>query len=85
MGFRPRTLREALLYELCVRQGFCSAGLTPEDLTESLTAREIAEMVLVGESLDPPLNEKMRNSVERQVSDWLFDPQGRGARSGLPR
>lgn len=85
MGFRPATLREALLYELCVKLGFCSTGLTPEDLTETQSAREIADMVLTREGLRPGIDETMRNSVERQVSDWLFDPHGRGAKSGLPR
>lgn len=85
MGVKPNTLREALLEELCAQQGFCSTGLTPEDLTESLTAQEIAEMVLAGEGLDPQIDSRSRDMIARTVSDWLFDPDGRGARSGLPR
>ena len=84
MGIKPNTLREALLEELCAHGGFCTTGLTPEDLTEELSAREIAELVLEGEGLDPRLNAKMREGVERTVNDWLFDAHGRGARSGLP-
>ena len=53
MGHKPGSRREALLHELCVRQGYCSTGLSADDLTEELGAGEIAEMVLRGEGLDP--------------------------------
>jgi hypothetical protein len=54
-------------------------------LGDELGADEIAEMVLRREGLDPVIDGKQRDQVSQTVRDWLFDPQGRGARSGLPR
>jgi len=86
MGYRPSSRREALLHELCARGGYCSTGLTVDDLTDELSADEITEMVLRGEGLDPGLTDRKQSAgVLRTVQDWLFDPQGRGAKSGLPR
>jgi hypothetical protein len=88
VGFRPKSLREALLLELCAHGGYCSTGLTADDLTDDLSADEITEMVLHGEGLntDPLMGSgKARDEVGRMVRDWLFDPGGRGVRSGLPR
>jgi hypothetical protein len=65
--------------------GYCSTGLTVDDLTADLSADEITEMVLRGEGLDPVMTDrKQAASVLRTVEDWLFDPRGRGIKSGLP-
>ncbi len=86
MGYRPRSRREALLQELCARGGYCSTGLTVDDLTAELSANEITEMVLRGEGLDPVMTDRKQSAaVLRIVQDWLFDPRGRGVRSRLPR
>jgi hypothetical protein len=85
VGHRAKSRREALLYELCARGGYCSNGLTVDDLADELGADRIAEMVLRGEGLDPVIDEKQRDQVARTVEAWLFDPRGRGALSGLPR
>jgi len=85
VGFRPESRRAALLQDLCERGGYCSTGLTPKDLTDGLSADEIAEMVLRGEGLDPVMERKKCEEVAREVRDWLFDPRGRGVKSGLPR
>jgi hypothetical protein len=85
MGYRPKSRREALLHELCARGGYRSTGLTVHDLTDELSADEITEMVLRGEGLDPVIDDKQRDYVTRVAKDWLFDPRGRGARSGLPQ
>ena len=61
-------------------------GLTVDDLTDQLSADEITEMVLRGEGLDPAMDSgETRDEVGHMVKDWLFDPHGRGVRSGLPR
>ena len=84
-------MREALLIELCVRGGYCSAGLTVDDLAADLTVDEITEMALRGEGVlaegrDLAMGSRAAwDGVVRMVSDWLFDPRGRGVRSGLPR
>jgi hypothetical protein len=86
MGYRPKSRREALLHELCARGGYCTTGLTVDDLTAELSANEITEMVLRGEGLDPVMTDRKQSAaVLRIVQDWLFDPRGRGVRSRLPR
>jgi hypothetical protein len=85
MAYRSKSRREALLKELCARGGYCSTGLTVDDLTADLSADEITEMVLRGEGLDPVMTDrKQAASVLRTVEDWLFDPRGQGIKSGLP-
>jgi hypothetical protein len=56
-----------------------------DDLSAELNAAQITEMVLRGEGLDRMIDDKQRGQVARMVEDWLFDPCGRGASSGLPR
>jgi hypothetical protein len=86
MGYRPKSRREALLHELCARGGYCTTGLTVDDLIDELSSDEITEMVLQGEGLDPATTDRKQSAaVLGIVQDWLFDPRGRGARSGLPR
>ena len=86
MGCRPKSRREALLIELCSHGGYCSNGLTVDDLVGDLTADEITEMVLRGEGLDPVMGSgEARDEVGCMVKDWLFDARGRGAKSGLPQ
>jgi hypothetical protein len=85
MGSQPTSLREALLHELCAGDGYCTTGLVADDLGDELTAGEITDMVLRGEGLDPVMDRTQRESVKKVVEDWLFDPLGRGARSGLLR
>lgn len=85
MGFKPRSRREALIYELCVRLGYCNE-LTAQELADELGSQKIVEMVLVSEGLDPVRTDrKLREPVACMLDDWLFDPRGRGVRSGLPR
>jgi hypothetical protein len=83
VGSQPGSRREALLYEL---SDYSTTALTADDLTGDLSARDIGEMILQREGLDPVMmNQGERERVMRMVTDWLFDPCGRGARSGLPR
>ena len=85
MGSRPESRREALLHYLCVRYGYCS-DLDVAAMTDALSAEEVVEAVLVAEGLDPAkCDAKTRASLAATVDDWLFDPHGRGAKSGLPR
>jgi hypothetical protein len=44
----------------------------------------MVELVLRGEGLDPSTTPgTLRESIEQLIDDWLFDPNGYGARSGL--
>jgi len=86
MSGPPASRREALLRELCVDLGFCDTGLTPDDLVNPSAASEVVDLVLSGEGLDSATTRStLRESVRRLIDAWLFDPDGRGARSGLPR
>jgi hypothetical protein len=83
VGHRPESRREALLYAL---SDYSATGLTADDLTDDSSGEAIAEMILRREGLDPlTMNQRERERVIRTVIDWLFDPNGRGAKSGLPR
>jgi hypothetical protein len=84
MGFRPKTRREALLYELCASYGYCN-DLGASALTNIDSANEIVQAILVAEDLDPvTCDRKTEAQLLQVVNDWLFDPHGRGAKSGLP-
>jgi hypothetical protein len=88
MGVRPRSRRAACREELCVRLGYCGGDdrwLTPSDL-DGETADAVVDAVLVVEGLDPAtVDPSQRAQILDIVDDWLFAPNGRGQRSGLPR
>ena len=47
---------------------------------------EVVDAVVAVEGLDPAaVDPNQRAQIRAVVVDWLFDPQGRGARSSLPR
>lgn len=85
MGSRPETRREALLYELCARGGYCSTGLSPADLTESMSADEVTKLVIAGEFGEDRLellDRSLVDGVRREVDAWLHG--AKGIASGLP-
>lgn len=82
MGYRPGSRREALLYEL---SDYSTTGLTADDLMGDLSAKDIAEMILRREGLDPVMDQEQFERVMRTTIVWMFDPHSRGAKSGLPR
>jgi hypothetical protein len=85
MGHRPESRRAALLYELCAGYGYCNS-LEADDLTEADNADTVVDAVLTAEGLDPvKCSRRTRAELAEVVDAWLFDPRGRGARSGLPR
>ena len=82
MGYRPKNRREALLVAL---SDYGPGNLAADEISGVLTAEAIAEMILRREGLDPVVDRKQYHRVVAAANDWLFDPRGRGARSGLPR
>jgi len=51
-----------------------------------MSVDEVVEAVLVAEGWNPVMcDRKVKAYLAQAVGDWLFDPRGRGARSGLPR
>jgi hypothetical protein len=84
MGSLPDSRRAALLHELCGSLGYCNE-LSADALTDARSVDEIVDMVLVAEGLDPTMCDRaIRAQLAEAVEDWLFDPRGCGARSGLP-
>jgi hypothetical protein len=71
-----------------VRLGYCGGDdrwLAPSDL-DGDTADAVVDSVLVVEGLDPAtVDPRQRAQIMAIVDDWLFAPDGRGRRSGLPR
>ena len=54
--------------------------------SNSDTPYVVVDAVLVVEGLDPVMaDSNQRAQIKVIVVDWLFDPHGRGERSGLPR
>jgi hypothetical protein len=78
---------DALLDELCVKYGWClgpddRAGLLQADAPD---AEAIADAIVDGELGDADVcDAKTRRWLIAMIDDWLFDPSGRGAGSGLP-
>jgi hypothetical protein len=78
---------EALLVELCVTHGWC---LKPSDQDRLLGVDVSDSGVITDEIIRAELGEDSvadratRAWLKALVDDWLFDPDGRGAASGLP-
>jgi|LNFM01.1.fsa_nt_gb hypothetical protein len=79
---------DALLVELCIKHGWC---LTPADHDALVMggtggSESIVRQILAAEfGEDHIVDGRTRMWLEGLVDDWLFDPHGRGAGSGLPR
>jgi hypothetical protein len=77
----------ALLWEICTKYGWCDVRFQAEAFYEVVASGGGADAVVdailraEGAQLDHPHRDLYLQHV---VEDWLFDPQGRGARSGLP-
>ena len=87
MGYRPENRMDALLDELCVTHGWC---LSPQDKAALIAAEPRDREAIVDSIIRAEYGESDVRSKDRRaylmpiVDDWLFDPAGRGARSGLP-
>lgn len=77
----------ALLWEACVKYGWCDIRYEAEAfqrlVASGANADALADAILhaEGAELDHPHRSEY---LQHLVEDWLFDPDGRGARSGLP-
>ena len=83
----PSSRRAALREELCSGLGYCGGDrwLTADDL-DGDTPDAVVDAVLTVEGLDPfRVDSRQRAQIKALVEDWLFAPNGRGQRSGLPR
>ncbi|MGE3139464.1 MAG: hypothetical protein AB7I08_03270 [Thermoleophilia bacterium] len=84
---RPASRMEALLVELCTVHGWC---LEESDRDALMAARADDRDTIIDAILhaafgpDHISDRRTRAWLEGLVAEWLFDPEGRGARSGLP-
>lgn len=86
MGYKPATRIDGIFYDLVVRYGWGMYGDSsalrvspPDDVSEFVDA------LLIIDGRDPTFASRAdRRLLARLVKDWVFDPAGRGARSGLP-
>jgi len=87
MGERPASRMQALLDELCVKHGWC---LKPDDRAALVATRardrdDIVDAIIRAEHGEAHALERATPRwLAALVDDWLFDPRGRGAVSGLP-
>ena len=83
-----RTRTDALLWEVCVKYGWCDVRYEADAFRELVSsgadAGALVDAILraEGAALTHPHRAQY---LEGLVADWLFDPDGRGARSGLPK
>jgi len=87
VGYPNATRMSGLLAEICKERGWC---IGPEE-TEVRVAVEagadaVVDMLIRIEMQMEPvmLDKETRRWLRGRVVDWLFDPCGRGASSGLP-
>jgi len=91
---KPDSCAEHVLYELCVRHGYClPPGREDKILAEPPESPDaFLDAVLAGEldrdEMNPnyDVDKRMRKVLLAFITDWLFDEgRGRGTQSGLPR
>ena len=87
VGTKPASRVEALLYELCVRYGYC----LPSDKRDAIVAKPpsdaetFVDAVLRAEGLEPDsVDKQARKVLVAMVERWLFDGgSSTGSQSGL--
>jgi hypothetical protein len=88
VGYPDATRVNSLLSQICAERGWC---LPPgsDELVRSTVAdgdAAVVDMLIRTElEIDPVMcDAATRRWLTGKVNDWLFDPNGRGASSGLP-
>ena len=88
MGYPDATRLNSLLTQICTERGWC---LSPDDgdrvrLTIPDGVDRVVDSIIRAElEIEPIMCDKdTRRWLRRKVNDWLFDPHGAGASSGLP-
>ena len=88
VGYPNATRLNSLLSQLCTERGWC---LAPDDHDRVRAAMQdgvdgVVDTIIRAElEIEPTLCDKhTRRWLSCKVDDWLFDPRGGGASSGLP-
>ena len=88
MGYPNATRMNSLLSQICTERGWCLAPGSDEHVREAVAngAASVVDLLIRTElEIDPTVcDATTRRWLAGKVEDWLFDPRGRGASSGLP-
>lgn len=85
MNYKPTSRVDALLSDLMVGLGWYMAGDRSALYEDPRDVEAVIDAVLVADGRDPRLAiREDRRQIRDLVVDWMFDPNGRGAQSGLP-
>jgi hypothetical protein len=85
MGRRPVNQMDALLDELCTKHGWCLPEVERNALVHGAHQDRDAVTTAIVRAEFGEADDERRAWLMPLVDDWLFDPAGKGARSGLPR
>lgn len=88
MGYPNATRVHSLLSEICREWGYCLPPGSDEKIRSTIPEGEqaVVELIIQIElGIEPIMAAKDTHRYLRsKVIDWLFNPHGRGAASGLP-
>jgi hypothetical protein len=85
MSRRPVNRMDALLEELCTQHGWCLGEHDWNALVAGTHDDRDAVAAAIVRAEFGQADAEREAWLAPIVDDWLFDPAGRGARSGLPR
>jgi hypothetical protein len=89
VSYPDATRMDSLLSEICTERGWCIGGdehsAQVRQAVEAGADAVVDTLIRIEMEMEPiMLDKKTRRWLRGKVVDWLFDPHGRGALSGLP-
>jgi hypothetical protein len=88
VGYPDATRMNSLLTEICIERGWCIGGTEDRarvrEAVDAGADAVVATLIQIEMQMEPVmLDNETRRWLRAKVVDWLFDPRGRGASSGL--
>jgi hypothetical protein len=88
VGYPNATRLNSLLSQICVERGWCIAPDDHAQVRQAIAGGADAvvdTLIRIELQIEPVMCDKRTHRwLYGKVVDWLFDPRGRGASSGLP-
>ncbi len=89
VSYPDPTRMNSLLTEICTERGWCIGGAEHRaqvrQAVEAGADAVVDTLTRIEMEIEPVmLDRETRRWLRGKVVDWLFDPRGRGASSGLP-